>query len=207
MVCGSHDVTLQAAVQRHQPPARRLRVDDRPRAAVAAAAGHDRALEGLVAELAAGSVGALVVAGVNPGLRAARGRGARRAPAEGAAPGELAPRTSTRRRSVSGFVCPDRHPLESWADAEPVAGVVSMTQPAVQPLGGTRQLLESIAAWSGTPRPAYDLLRDSWQSLVLPAAAGRRRDLRGVLGPRGARRLRRGGAAGDAGAGVCDRCR
>ncbi len=50
--------------------------------------------------------------------------------------------------SHADFVCPDHHPLESWMDAEPVAGLVSLSQPMFQPLGNTRSILESLDRWS-----------------------------------------------------------
>ena len=40
--------------------------------------------------------------------------------------------------SLAHFVCPDHHYLESWSDAEPVAGLVSLTQPTIQPMHDTR---------------------------------------------------------------------
>lgn len=66
------------------------------------------------------------------------------------------------------FVCPDHHYLESWMDAEPVSGLVTLTQPALSPLGQTRSILESVAAWSRTPKSAYDQLRQAWQTQVFP---------------------------------------
>ena len=40
--------------------------------------------------------------------------------------------------SLAHFVCPDHHYLESWGDAEPVSGLVSLTQPTIQPMHDTR---------------------------------------------------------------------
>jgi molybdopterin-containing oxidoreductase family iron-sulfur binding subunit len=59
-------------------------------------------------------------------------------------------------------VCPHHHPLESWDDNEPVAGVYSVTQPAVAPLRNTRSAIESFAAWSGKPQTAYNLIKQSF---------------------------------------------
>lgn len=64
-------------------------------------------------------------------------------------------------------VCPPPHFLESWDDSEPVAGVYAVTQPAIAPLRNTRAVIESFAAWSGTPAKVYDLIRatartDQW---------------------------------------------
>src|SRR5262249_16702021 len=99
------------------------------------------------------------------------------------------------------YVGPHPHYLESWGDAEPVNGVVSLRQPTIPRFGDTRPLIESLAAWSTTPtplaamktlglmassqgpyivsgalspRPAYDLLRDSWAIQVFPRQAKER---------------------------------
>jgi Fe-S-cluster-containing dehydrogenase component len=56
-------------------------------------------------------------------------------------------------------ICPDHHPLESWDDSEPVAGIYSVTQPAIAPLRNTRAAIESFSAWSGKPARAYDLIK------------------------------------------------
>jgi len=66
------------------------------------------------------------------------------------------------------FVCPEPHFLATWGDTEPVAGIASIRQPAVRPIGSTRSLLESLATWSGTPRSAYDAVRESWRRNVYP---------------------------------------
>ncbi|REJ96454.1 MAG: 4Fe-4S dicluster domain-containing protein [Planctomycetota bacterium] len=69
---------------------------------------------------------------------------------------------------LAKFVCPDHHILESWLDAEPVRGVFSLVQPTVQPLKGTRSILESLATWSEKPAFAQDVLRTNWQEKVFP---------------------------------------
>ncbi|VAX40998.1 Molybdopterin oxidoreductase, iron-sulfur binding subunit [hydrothermal vent metagenome] len=78
--------------------------------------------------------------------------------------------------SLSKYVCPDHHLLESWGDAEPVSGLVSIVQPALQPLGQTRSLLESLAIWSdnkqsgnkllGKKPSAYKILQASWKKNI-----------------------------------------
>jgi molybdopterin-containing oxidoreductase family iron-sulfur binding subunit len=81
----------------------------------------------------------------------------------------LAPRLDETAQ-LAGFVCPDHHYLESWSDAEPVNGLVSLVQPPIAPLGKTRSILESLAAWMGQPQSAYDQIRERWQKEVLPRA-------------------------------------
>jgi molybdopterin-containing oxidoreductase family iron-sulfur binding subunit len=68
----------------------------------------------------------------------------------------------------AGYVCPEPHELESWDDAEAVEGVVSLYQPAIAPLGQSRPLVESLAAWMARPLSSYDQLRASWEARIYP---------------------------------------
>jgi molybdopterin-containing oxidoreductase family iron-sulfur binding subunit len=70
---------------------------------------------------------------------------------------------------VARYVVPHPHYLASWGDAEPVSGQVSLTQPTMRPLGDCRPILESLAAWSGDPRPALAQIQDYWQQHVFPS--------------------------------------
>ncbi len=67
-----------------------------------------------------------------------------------------------------GFVCPEPHFLSNWGDAEPVAGVVSVRQPTIRPIGSTRPLLESLAIWSGQSISAHEIVRESWRRNIYP---------------------------------------
>ncbi|MGI9100976.1 MAG: TAT-variant-translocated molybdopterin oxidoreductase [Terriglobales bacterium] len=127
------------------------------------AQGSDAELESLLQELDRGEVRALFISGVNPAfdLPGNIAKAIKKVPlvvSFAERPDETA--------ALAHYVCPDRNYLESWADAEPVAGYISVTQPVIRPLGKTRQLIESLAAWCSSPRPAYELIRDSWQSHV-----------------------------------------
>ena len=133
--------------------------------------GNDRDLESLLAELGAGKVSALFVLGVNPVYDLPQGESLAEAIRRLPLSVSLALRPDET-SEVCGFVCPDLDPLESWSDAEAVSGIVSLAQPAVRPLTGARQALESFAAWSGAPAGAYDLVRAAWQSTIYPRQAG-----------------------------------
>ncbi len=125
--------------------------------------GNDRELGKLLEELKAGQVAALFVDGVNPAAELPAGAEVGRAGLVVSFAGSL-----DESAERAHFVCPDHHYLETWADAEPVAGLVSLTQPAIRPLGATRAVIESLAAWCGKPGKAYDLLKESWQSRIFP---------------------------------------
>jgi Fe-S-cluster-containing dehydrogenase component/anaerobic selenocysteine-containing dehydrogenase len=130
--------------------------------------GSDKDLAELRAELARGEVQALLVAGANPVYdlpdAGTLANDLRRVP--------LLVSTAERvdeTAALAQFVCPAHHYLESWNDAEPVSGVVSLTQPAIQPLHETRALIESLSAWTkGAVQPALELVRGHWEKAVYP---------------------------------------
>ena len=159
VVCGANDVHIQALVNyiNHllgnygatldiEHPSRQRQ-------------GDDRALANLLDEIKTGQVAALFIDGVNPVAELPEAPGFDRVGLVVSFAGSL-DETSER----AHYVCPDHHYLESWADAEPVAGLVSLTQPMIRPLGATRAVIESLSAWSGQPTKAYDLLRQRYQA-------------------------------------------
>jgi molybdopterin-containing oxidoreductase family iron-sulfur binding subunit len=131
--------------------------------------GNDADLESLRNELSRGEVAALIIAGVNPVYDLPGGDAL-------AADLKKVPfLVSVAERldetaSLAHVVCPDHHYLESWGDAEPVAGTLSLIQPTIHPIHDTRAFIESIAAWTGKPGSAYDLVRQHWEQAVYPRA-------------------------------------
>jgi len=128
---------------------------------------NDRDLQELLEEIRQGQVGALFVYRNNPLFdlpeSQALADNLRRVPLVVS----FAPRLDET-AALARYVCPEPHYLESWSDAEAVAGVVSLYQPAIRPLGDTRSLLETLASWTGKPRSAYNQLRESWQTQIYP---------------------------------------
>lgn len=80
------------------------------------------------------------------------------------------------------YIATDNHPLESWGDAEPVAGVYMIQQPTIRPMYDTRAFQTSLMAWAqvgevGSARlrnseTFYDYIRSVWRDEVA-AKAGR----------------------------------
>jgi molybdopterin-containing oxidoreductase family iron-sulfur binding subunit len=121
--------------------------------------GNDRELANLLAEIGSGHVGALLVDGVNPMAELPEPPALNRI---GMVLSFAASLDETAERAH--YVCPDHHYLESWSDSEPIAGLVSLTQPAIRPLGDTRAVIESLGIWSGQPARVYDLLRQKYSA-------------------------------------------
>ena len=129
--------------------------------------GNDAQVLELIAELQAGEVAALFVAGTD----LTHNLPDRESLAAGIGQAKLVVSFAEREddfASLAQFVCPDHHPLESWLDSEPVAGLVSLSQPTLRPLRGTRSILESLARWSGKTASAYDILQANWREKILP---------------------------------------
>lgn len=127
--------------------------------------GSDAAIAQLQSELAQGEVEVLILAGVNPVHALPEGsawaRHLTRVPTLIAVSDRL---DETSR--LAQYVCPPPHPLESWGDYEPVAGVLCLRQPAVVPAGDTRSFDASLSTWMGEPLNAQEIVRAHWQSAV-----------------------------------------
>lgn len=54
------------------------------------------------------------------------------------------------------YSIPSHHWLESWGDAEPKTGYISMIQPAINPLFKTRYFQTSLLKWSGNTTADYE---------------------------------------------------
>jgi molybdopterin-containing oxidoreductase family iron-sulfur binding subunit len=130
-------------------------------------AGSDRDLEELLRELQDGRVAALFLYQSNPVYDLPGGEALvenlRRVPMLVSCAERL-----DETAALAQYVCPVPHYLETWNDAEAVEGVIGLSQPVIQPLGNTRPLLASLAAWQGQPQSAYDLLRKHWETQVYP---------------------------------------
>jgi len=136
--------------------------------------GQAGAMDRLIAELESGSVGALIVLEPNPAQDHARAGDFAAAMGKAGLSVALSQRRDET-AALAKFVGATPHALESWGDAEPVAGVVSLTQPLLAPLFDSRPAIESLLAWSGRPEPAFDFIQRRWRTRVFP----RQKDFRG----------------------------
>jgi Fe-S-cluster-containing dehydrogenase component/anaerobic selenocysteine-containing dehydrogenase len=66
------------------------------------------------------------------------------------------------------YECPVNHYLESWDDAEPVPGQLSLSQPCISPLFNTRCFQDSLLKWSGSSIPYHDYLKANWEKVFFP---------------------------------------
>ena len=175
VLCGSQDVHVQVLANfvNHLLDAYGATILlDRP---AYSRQGDDRQLSALLGEIREGKVAALFIAGVNPVYELPAGEDLKGHLQQiplvvsfGGHPDETA--------VMAHYVCPESHFLESWGDAEPAAGVVSVVQPALRPLGNTRTLTESLAAWMSQPRSAYELVQQHWEEAIYPRRENNKED-------------------------------
>jgi len=167
VVCAVQDTGVQAACNaiNHAVGAYGATIDlDRPSHQ---RLGSDQEIGRLAGDLSAGAVSALFIVGVNPVYDLPDGEVFGKAMGQVPLVVSLASHLDET-SLLAEFICPDSHALESWGDSESVAGVIGVSQPAIRPIAGTRQWIESLAAWAGGPQTAYDLVRACWVQDVYP---------------------------------------
>ena len=71
------------------------------------------------------------------------------------------------------FIAPEAHNLESWGDAEPIAGVYAVIQPTIHPLWDSRQLGATLLTWGKSAdldptleQPYLGFLRKQWEETL-----------------------------------------
>jgi len=114
--------------------------------------GIDSDMETLVTDMNAGSVGALLVYGVNPAYSFHDKKKFIDGLAKTAAISFNGTMDET--TELCNLVLPAHHWLESWGDAEPKTGYISLAQPVINPLFKTRAFQTSLLKWSAAPAAA-----------------------------------------------------
>lgn len=128
--------------------------------------GDDQKMNQFVDDLKAGKVAAVLFYGANPVYDHVRGAEIKAALKQTKLSVSFADRADETASEVE-FITPDHHYLESWNDAEPVAGSFSLCQPTIAPLFKTRQAQESLLKWSGNNVDFYTYLKNNWTSSIL----------------------------------------
>lgn len=78
---------------------------------------------------------------------------------------------------------PSHHWLESWGDATPHAGYVSMMQPTISPLFKTRAYQESLLKWAGNPTTHFDYFKNYWMGKLGGQTAFDQTIQKGIIEP------------------------
>jgi len=130
--------------------------------------GNDLAMDAFVKELGEGKVEGVIFYNVNPVYNHPKGSEI----AESISKASLSISTSGVKDETASIVkynLPDHHYLESWNDAEPVPGKLSLAQPSITPLFNTRQVQESLLTWMEEElTDYYQYLNNTWESKYFP---------------------------------------
>jgi molybdopterin-containing oxidoreductase family iron-sulfur binding subunit len=125
--------------------------------------GNDQEMNDFIAELGAGKVESVIFYNTNPVYNHPRGAAIAKALTQVPLSISTA-ETRDETASLTMFVLPDHHFLESWNDAEPVPGHMSLIQPTITPLFNTRQVQESLLTWLEEENTDYfEYLKRIWE--------------------------------------------
>ncbi len=127
--------------------------------------GDDAAVQQLVKDMNAGTVGAILIAGVNPVYslpNAAEFAAGLKKVKLSVSFSSHADETAT----LCSMLLPDSHWLESWNDHMPKPGHYATAQPAIRPLYDTRQWPASLLKWSGNDKPYHAHIQEVWQAAM-----------------------------------------
>lgn len=163
VVCGSNDTNVQVVVNAINELLGNYGNTIDTATPVYLKQGDDAKVEALVAEMASGSVDAVILYGVNPAYT----YGEKFVSALGKVKLKISfADREDETASLVDYVCPDNHYLESWNDANPKKGQYSLGQPSISPLFDTRQAQESLLTWAGIETSYHDYLKANWQTTV-----------------------------------------
>ena len=127
--------------------------------------GDDLKMDAFVKELTGGRVGAVIFFNCNPVYDHPQGKAIGEALA-GVGLTVATNATKDETGSLVNIAAPDHHYLESWNDAMPTPGHLSLVQPTITPIFDTRQAGESFLRWSGQNTDFYTFLSGRWQRNV-----------------------------------------
>ena len=135
--------------------------------------GDDKAFLDLVADLNAGKVGVLMTYNCNPVYTAPASLKFADAYKKAALKVSFS-QSLDETSKLADFVCPDNNYLESWGDANPKRGHYSLQQPTIRQIfagpryEGTRQVQDTLLAWSGVKSDYLTYLQGYWNNHIFP---------------------------------------
>jgi MoCo/4Fe-4S cofactor protein with predicted Tat translocation signal len=131
----------------------------------------DYTYEELISELEAGKVGVVVLAGVNPLQTSPDAKKLAAALAKAELKVAIADRLDETAKAAD-LLATSNAPAESWGDSEMRRGLLTVRQPALQPIFETRAALDSLLRWSKVPEKttSYEFLKERLKAAVFPKA-------------------------------------
>jgi MoCo/4Fe-4S cofactor protein with predicted Tat translocation signal len=161
VVCGGNDVALQTVINAINDKIGANGVTVNWVTTSNNKQGIDKDMVDLLAAMEAGQVGSLFLHGVNPVYDYFDGKkfadGLSKVPVSVS----FADRMDETAQKCK-YVIPDHNFLESWGDAEPKPGYLSLQQPGIAPLFKTRAFQDSLLTWTGATQSYADFWKAYW---------------------------------------------
>ncbi len=126
--------------------------------------GNATAVTKLVEDMQNGSIGAILIAGVNPAYSLPNSKEFAKALKDI----EVSVAFSMKEDETAKlckFVAATPHYLESWGDVQFNKNNFSLMQPTIRPLFDTRQFQECLLKWNGSDTSYYEYIKETWSSL------------------------------------------
>ena len=127
--------------------------------------GNAEAVQKLIVDMNAGTVGAILIAGVNPVYSLPEPvdfvEGLKKVP--------LSVAFSMKEDETAlycKYIAATPHYLESWGDIMFTPTRFSLMQPTIRPLFDTRQFQDCLLRWNETPLTYYEYLRETWSTAL-----------------------------------------
>ena len=128
--------------------------------------GKDEDVQDLITRMNEKSVGAIIMAGVNPIYSLPNSSEFEKAIKDL----DLSISFSMKDDEtavISQFVAASNHYLESWCDQELVKNQFSLTQPVIKTLFDTKQFQELLLVWTDNKLSIHDYIKNNWNSNIL----------------------------------------
>jgi molybdopterin-containing oxidoreductase family iron-sulfur binding subunit len=142
--------------------------------------GNTKEVQQLIADMKAGTVGMLIMDGVNPMYTLPNAADF----AEGLEKVDLSVTFSTNWNETTErtqFTAAANHYLESWGDTQLKKGHFSLMQPTIKELFDTKQFQQALLTWMGNDQSYYDYIKNTWTTSVLGDASWNKALHDGVL--------------------------
>ena len=123
--------------------------------------GNAAAVTKLVQDMQNGSVGAILIAGVNPAYSLPNAKEFVKALKDI----EVSVAFSMKEDETAKlckFVAATPHYLESWGDVQFTKNNFSLMQPTIRPLFDTRQFQDCLLKWNGSDKSYYEYIKETW---------------------------------------------
>jgi Fe-S-cluster-containing dehydrogenase component/anaerobic selenocysteine-containing dehydrogenase len=123
--------------------------------------GNDESFENLVSRMNSGKVGSVLFVGTNPVYNYHNSE--KFISALSKVTNVVSFATSEDETSkISNFVAPMNHRYESWSDTMVSSKELSLSQPVIQPLFGSRMWTETLMSLASVEGTFYDLMKSNW---------------------------------------------